>query len=214
MKTISLDLRERILEAYDEGDGTREEVGRRFRVPARRSVLRLAAIARKKGCLVSFDPNLRLALWRSRREAREVMGKMIGLSALLRMNREEAQFLTGQAEPGRAARVLLRQGPRLVVITDGEHGSSAYSAKSSATVLGFAVTAVDTTGCGDAFLAGLLYEVLRLKDDPGRWSRETLVAVCRYANAVGALNSLKHGASAAMPTGDEVKQFLASREDG
>jgi transposase len=32
MKTISLDLRERILAAYDGGDGTREEVGRRFRV--------------------------------------------------------------------------------------------------------------------------------------------------------------------------------------
>ena len=32
MKTISLDLRERILEAYDGGEGTREEVGRRFRV--------------------------------------------------------------------------------------------------------------------------------------------------------------------------------------
>lgn len=32
MKTISLDLRERILAAYDGGDGTREEMGRRFRV--------------------------------------------------------------------------------------------------------------------------------------------------------------------------------------
>jgi transposase len=32
MKTLSLDLRERILAAYDGGDGTREEVGRRFRV--------------------------------------------------------------------------------------------------------------------------------------------------------------------------------------
>ncbi len=32
MKTTSLDLRERILAAYDEGEGTREEVGRRFRV--------------------------------------------------------------------------------------------------------------------------------------------------------------------------------------
>jgi transposase len=32
MKTISLDLRERILAAYDDGEGTREEVARRFRV--------------------------------------------------------------------------------------------------------------------------------------------------------------------------------------
>ena len=31
-RTISLDLRERILAAYDAGDATREEVGRRFRV--------------------------------------------------------------------------------------------------------------------------------------------------------------------------------------
>ena len=32
MKTLSLDLRERILDSYDEGDGTREEVAERFRV--------------------------------------------------------------------------------------------------------------------------------------------------------------------------------------
>jgi hypothetical protein len=32
MKTISLDLRERILAAYDAGEGVREEVARRFRV--------------------------------------------------------------------------------------------------------------------------------------------------------------------------------------
>ena len=32
MKTLSLDLRERIVAAYDEGQGSREEVARRFRV--------------------------------------------------------------------------------------------------------------------------------------------------------------------------------------
>ena len=32
MKTLSLDLRERILSAYDDGDGTREEIADRFRV--------------------------------------------------------------------------------------------------------------------------------------------------------------------------------------
>jgi transposase len=32
MKTLSLDLRERILSAYDAEQGTREEIGRRFRV--------------------------------------------------------------------------------------------------------------------------------------------------------------------------------------
>ena len=32
MRTISLDLRERILHAYDEGEGTRAQVAQRFRV--------------------------------------------------------------------------------------------------------------------------------------------------------------------------------------
>jgi len=32
MRTISLDLRERILESYDHGDGTREAIARRYRV--------------------------------------------------------------------------------------------------------------------------------------------------------------------------------------
>jgi hypothetical protein len=32
MRTLSLDLRERILASYDHQEGTREEVGRRYRV--------------------------------------------------------------------------------------------------------------------------------------------------------------------------------------
>jgi transposase len=48
MRTISLDLRERILTAYDGDDGTREEVGRRFRVSTG-MVKKLLLQRRRKG---------------------------------------------------------------------------------------------------------------------------------------------------------------------
>ena len=49
-RTISLDLRERILAAYDAGEGTREDVARRFRVSLG-MVKKLLAQRRQTGCI-------------------------------------------------------------------------------------------------------------------------------------------------------------------
>lgn len=69
-------------------------------------------------------------------------------------------------------------------------------------VKGFEVAAVDTTAAGDSFNAGLAIELGRGK---------TLVEAARYANAVGALSTLKIGAQSAMPDAEEVQSFLESQ---
>jgi fructokinase len=66
---------------------------------------------------------------------------------------------------------------------------------------------VDATGCGDAFVAGLLCQLV----DAG-W-REQLSAgrmreALRYANAVGALTSLVQGVIPALPSAEQVTEFL------
>lgn len=50
MATLSLDLRERIISAYDKGEGTRDEVARRFRVSLG-MVKKLLPQRRKTGCI-------------------------------------------------------------------------------------------------------------------------------------------------------------------
>ena len=64
----------------------------------------------------------------------------------------------------------------------------------------FSVTAIDTTGAGDAFVAGLLHQL-----GAGQKSGAEIV---RYAAAAGALTTLQAGAIEAQPTDAEIIQFL------
>jgi fructokinase len=180
----------------------------------RSTALRIAKRVRKQGCLVSFDPNLRITLWKSETEARQVLLRMVKLSHILRLNEEEARFLTGSKGLRKAAATLSRYGPKLVVVTRGADGCFFRSASSSGYVKGFRVRAVDTTGCGDAFLAGLLCGIVSRNERLEALTARELSSICRYANAVGALTSLKRGAIAAMPSSNQVERFLFDRTAG
>ncbi len=71
------------------------------------------------------------------------------------------------------------------------------------------VTAVDTTGAGDGFVAGLLAGLLErgaLRDD------DALVAICRFANAVGAITTTERGAIPSLPTRARVEAALREHE--
>jgi sugar/nucleoside kinase (ribokinase family) len=58
---------------------------------------------------------------------------------------------------------------------------------------------VDTTGAGDAFRAGFLYGVL---------TGASVEESCRYANAVAALKCRDLGARGALPTEEELNDFI------
>ena len=79
----------------------------------------------------------------------------------------------------------------------------------SGTVESFTVEAVDTTGAGDGFVAGLLQGLLA---DPATVQDEArLRELCRFANAVGALATTARGAIPALPERERVRDFLSSR---
>jgi sugar/nucleoside kinase (ribokinase family) len=73
-------------------------------------------------------------------------------------NEEQAVALTGVSggDPVDAARALLDRGVRCVAMTRGADGSSIVTADGVENVPAFAVDVVDTTGCGDAFVAGFI----------------------------------------------------------
>ena len=80
-------------------------------------------LAREKGCLISYDPNLRPPLWPSLDRAREAMLSVMDRADVLKVSQEEAEFLTGLADPDAAADRLLGGYPlRLIFITLGAEG--------------------------------------------------------------------------------------------
>ena len=108
---------------------------------------------------------------------------------------------------------LLEQGPALVVVTLGAEGSYFRSADGAGQIRPFRVETVDAVGCGDAFTAGLLTQLVRQPDWREALSAAQLSAMLRYANAVGALTALKPGVIPALPSAAEVDTFLQQAKD-
>jgi 2-dehydro-3-deoxygluconokinase len=80
----------------------------------REAVFAAAEIARAAGVVIVLDPNVRLKLW-ERDEARRVLRDLASRCDVLLPGAEEAELLTGEAEPTAAARALLELGPRLAL---------------------------------------------------------------------------------------------------
>ena len=176
--------------------------------PSRSATLEAAKIAREAGALVSFDVNYRSDLW-SRSEARDRVMATIPQVNLLKVNEIEVDLLTGSTDPDTASQALLELGPDLCVITLGPEGSFFQVAEGGEYVPAFEVETVDATGCGDAFIAGLLCQLVVGANWRDQLSVARMREVLRYANAVGALTALTQGVIPALPTAARVDEFLA-----
>ena len=181
--------------------------------PVRSATIEAIRMARVVGSLISFDVNYRPNMWHSREQAYKQIMAFVPQADLLKVNESEMVFVTGEDDLEAASRKILSWGPKLCVITLGAQGCYFRTATGGGYVPGFAVQTVDATGCGDAFIAGLLVSLI----SKGAWLDPlTLVRlrqVMRFANAVGALTSLKMGVIPALPSLDEVDRFLASRKE-
>ena len=176
--------------------------------PSRSATLGAIQMARVAGALISFDFNYRPSLWRSPDLAREAAMSVLSDVNLLKVNETEMTLLSGDKDLDKATEVLLDLGPDVCVVTMGPTGSYFRVAEGSAFVPAFAVHTVDATGCGDAFVAGLLCRMVIEGSWRDRISPSQLRETLRYANAVGALTAQKQGVIPALPFAHQVSEFL------
>jgi fructokinase len=180
--------------------------------PSRSATLEAIRIARKAGAIISFDVNFRPTLWGSPEDARNLILSTMQLVDLVKVNEFELSMLTKEENLDFGSIFLMEKGPELCVVTLGPEGSYFHVAEGSDKIDAFEVEAVDATGCGDAFVAGLLWRLL----SGGDWRIQLRVSrmqeILRYANAVGALTALKQGVIPALPNSEDVDTFLVQRE--
>jgi len=161
----------------------------------------LAALdARPQGALSVLDLDYRAQLWESLDEARATAWRAIPRARVLVGNLEEVGLVTGTRDPDTAARMLLEQGPSLVVIKLGDRGAVAYTASEAVRVPGVAVTVVNGMGAGDGFGGAMCHGLLE------GWSLERMLT---YACAAGAIVASQLGCAPAMPTDAEIEALLA-----
>lgn len=152
------------------------------------------ATAREHGVLTLLNPA----------PAQALPDALLSLVDCLTPNAREASILTGIAVAGpdsasEAARQLLARGVRRVIVTLGAQGALFCDGTSALHFPAFPVTALDTTGAGDAFNAGLAVGLAA----GGTWEE-----ALPLANAAAALACTKPGAQASLPTRAEVETFL------
>lgn len=177
--------------------------------PIRSATLRAIEIARAAGAMISFDVNYRPALWQSQEAARLRILETIPQVDLVKVNDTELALLTGSDDLDPASRSLLRKGPKLCVVTLGAKGSFFQTGQDSEFIPGYEVETVDATGCGDAFIASLLFQLVKDGKMLADLSPARLSGALNYANAVGALTSLTQGVIPALPYAHQVEEFLS-----
>jgi sugar/nucleoside kinase (ribokinase family) len=122
--------------------------------------MRARELALELGRPVIFDPNLRLHRWSSRADAAASANPCVPGALLFRATQAEAELMTGERDPERAARALLKAGAQMVVLTLGADGAILRGAL-RADVPGVQADVRSTIGAGDA-LTGILLAKLAL----------------------------------------------------
>lgn len=176
-------------------------------------VLHAAKRYKAKGTTVILNPA----------PAREIPGELLAHVDILIPNESELSLLTGMtvndaASAEKAAKEILKQGVKTVVVTLGSEGALAVTGTQVTQVDTYNVEVVDTTAAGDAFIGGFASKLLMRNwhakrptptdaQESASYARDLENSV-RYGCACGALAATKFGAQPSLPTKSEVEIFL------
>ena len=167
----------------------------------------IARIKQQHG-LLSFDVNLREQMWPEPASMLETVRRFAHQADILKLSEEEWYWLTQTQRFSEAIAALEAYPAKLKIVTYGAQGAMVVYQGGVVHFNGYVVESVDTTGAGDAFMAGLLASIAQqgMPDDIAQLHR-----AMAQASACGALATTQKGALSAIPDREAVAQFIAAR---
>lgn len=163
------------------------------------AVFQAIAVARAAGVQVAYDTNYRPRLWPVARAA-AVIHAAVAQADIALPSLEDAQALTGLADPDAIAEFYLRLGPGIVALKLGAAGTLLATAGGRLRIPPFPCTPVDGTGAGDTFCGSFLARLIA-GDEPAM--------AARYGATAAALQTEGYGAVAPIPHEAAVREALA-----
>lgn len=160
---------------------------------------------KQRGGLLSFDVNLREQMWPDKHEMLETVCHFAAQADILKLSEEEWHWMTGSHDFSHALNALNALPAQLKVVTYGEQGAMVLWRDSVIHFDGYTVNSVDTTGAGDAFVAGLLAWIAH-RGMPQ--NVEQLHQSIAQASACGALATTRKGALTALPDTNALNTFI------
>ena len=179
--------------------------------PMKKAHIKAIHLAKEKGSIISFDPNVRIPLWNNPETCRKTILEFVPMAHILKISEEELEFITGISNINEAIQSLFTGDVRAIIYTKGAEGVELYLKGEVYQSPGYRIEVQDTTGAGDAFIGGFLYQLLEKgvrQETLEKILREHHQEVLSFANASGALTTSGKGAIPSIPTKDEINCFL------
>lgn len=165
--------------------------------PSRSTTFAAMAQIKQAGGRVSFDPNIRPDLWQDPAQLHACLDRALGLANVVKLSEEELELISGSPDLAQGVAILSqRYQPDLLLVTQGKAGVLAVFQQKLVHFSAKPVVSVDTTGAGDAFVAGLLAS-LAAHGMPQ--TLEALEPTIALAQTCGALATTAKGAMTALP---------------
>lgn len=167
--------------------------------PIKNAHRKLLELANKSNVLISFDPNIRLPLWKDHEELRKTVNDFIPLANVLKIADDELDFILN----GKGIEDLFVGNVKLAIITKGKNGADLYlKDKRPISSKPISVASIDTTGAGDCFIGSFLWKLnsvgITLDNIDDR--KEELLSDClNFANKCAAMSTTKLGAIESYP---------------
>ncbi|OPJ56282.1 aminoimidazole riboside kinase [Alkalithermobacter paradoxus] len=178
--------------------------------PSRSATKKAVKLAKDNNMLVSYDPNLRLGLWESEEDAREIIISMLSSADILKISDEELEFITGESNIEKGLSVMDKYNIPLIFVTMGSRGSYFKFKGEITKVESMKVETVDTTGAGDAFVSGILYSINEEDRNLSQLSREDIINITKFGSICGALAASSKGAMTSLPSIEDVNKIKAA----
>lgn len=179
--------------------------GTMFEETALKTTRAAVDMAKDKGAIIAIDANIRPLRWESEEICRETISSFFEDADILKLTDEELYFLTETTTIEEGLQKLDELLVPIVLITVGADGAYAVLNGEVTHVPVEQVIPVDTTGAGDAFMAG----VLRYVHFNGLPTvTEDLISCVAFGNKLGAMAATKAGALTALPSFEEIKHLI------
>ena len=159
-----------------------------------------ALVARHaKDAVVMMDPNVRPSFIADEAAFRARMTRMLGQCDIVKLSDEDLAWFMPDDSTDDAAKRLVAGGVKLLCITQGSHGITAYTPNHEVFVPAEKATVVDTVGAGDTFNAGVLASLHHAdalhKDKIANLDVQTVRAALAFGAKVAAITVSRAGAN-------------------
>ncbi len=169
--------------------------------PSKSATEKAVKFAKENGKIISFDPNLRLPLWKDLESATESAFYGFSNADIVKLSLEEAKFYFNLSEKECAEKLIEEFNCIIVFVTLGENGvyykTKNFDGYEKSKVK---VKPIDTTGAGDIFGGTALAEILKLDKNLEEITNEELKEISAFASTVASISTETLGGISSVPS--------------